>query len=104
MCAWCADATRRALPQRPFAFVASGKGLLNGVDDVPMVFMCNMRFGDYLQTDQTEHNKWAIRLAKIKHGNSHKKGGKKNAEDTGVFMKVRVEYKIYWADLSPSPG
>ena len=94
---------RAALPQRPFAFVARGKGLLDGVHNVPMVFMCNMRFGDYLQTDQTFHNQAAIAWGAVKYAFKSSKGGKKEGGETGQFMKVRMRRR-YWADLSPSPG
>ena len=97
---------RAALPQRPFAFVARGKGLLDGVHNVPMVFMCNMRFGDYLQTDESAYNKMAIAADTARRGLGATKGGKKTSVLTGEYMKVRVEdmRPIYIAEPGMRPA
>ena len=82
---------RAALPQEPFAFVARGKGLLGRPLVVPIVFMCNMRFGDYLQTDQSTYNKAAVAGDTVKRAFKMTKGGKKTSKHTGDYMKVSVE-------------
>ena len=87
----CVPTRRAALPQEPFAFVARGKGLLGRPLVVPIVFMCNMRFGDYLQTDQSTYNKAAVVVDTVKRGLKITKGGKKTFKHTGEYMKVRVE-------------
>ena len=56
-----------------------------------MVFMCNMRFGDYLQTDESAYNKMAIAADTARRGLGATKGGKKTSVLTGEYMKVRVE-------------
>ena len=55
-----------------------------------MVFMCNMRFGDYLQTSRSAWNKIAITGDKVRRGTGYQ-GGKKPYLETGDYMKVRVE-------------